>query len=89
MKRLAPLILLLPFAQCKKEKYCYICNTFREREYAVGGLVKDTMKAQVCEDQDFIEAYKKNGTFNGSHYELKDGDTVRFHLSMSTICTRK
>ena len=90
MKRFLLLLIILPlFTQCKKEKYCNICSTFNDRTYTDGSNKKDTIKLQVCEDEDFIKAYIKNGTFDGQHYEVKAGDTIYFHLKAATTCTRK
>jgi len=90
MKKLLLLLFIaLIAANCKKENHCYVCSTFNERTYDNGGIKKDTFKAQVCNDEDFIKAYIKNGTFNGPYSEVKDGETIHYNLNMSTVCNRK
>lgn len=82
-------LIVIAFTQCKKEKYCHVCTTTSERTYTDGREVLDTFNGQLCNDEDFIKAYIKNGTFNGPTFEIEEGDTIRFDLIQSTICTRK
>jgi hypothetical protein len=86
------LLSLITVSSCGKsgdeEVACYQCETFRERTYTGGILVKDTVPGQLCNTQTFIDAYIKNGTFDGESWE-KTPDSVKIYLKLKTTCNKR